>query len=195
MYLALYVTKYRQTYRQLYLKLRRALYRQLNSALNLDLNLNLYSYLNLNLNLNLNPQSYRSLFVSSFGALYRKKYRSFDGSVYPALSPQLQLPRRPLGRGVGGRIVARNDPATTYRRCPGRLFYRGQVAGAGFRPPLSASGLVPASTSTSTSALASPTAPPPPSSPTGIPACRDGRSGRQARPMTAPGSNRPPLPG
>ena len=122
MYLTLFARKYRPTYRQLCLKLRRALYRQLNSALNLhcfyrgeaNLNLNLYSYLNLNLNLNLNPQSYRSLFVSSFGALYRKKYRSFDGSVYPALSPQLQLPRRPPGRGVDGRIMVLLQVDTTY---------------------------------------------------------------------------------
>ncbi|MBN2465762.1 hypothetical protein JXD38_09120, partial [candidate division WOR-3 bacterium] len=70
-------------YRQLNAELRRELRRQLNRELYIKLRRPFYaafydktlapSYL----------KSDPSLFASSFGALYRKKYGPFDGPIYP----------------------------------------------------------------------------------------------------------------
>ncbi len=87
MYLTLFARKYRPTYRQLCLKLRRQMRRQLNRALNLKLCEPLYAALYDEMLAALYLKSDPSLFASLRGALYRKKYRSFNGSVYPALSP------------------------------------------------------------------------------------------------------------
>jgi hypothetical protein len=104
--ISLFVRKHRRTYRQLRTRLRRQLRRQLNPALNLKLDLDIIPSLNRALFAALYGKSHPSLFASLSDALYRKKHRPFDAPIYLQLHRQLQLPRRPGGRGVGGRIVA-----------------------------------------------------------------------------------------
>ena len=105
LYLSLFVRKYRQTS----LKPCTDLCRQLRSSLCPELNLNQCSDLNLNLSLNLNLQSYPSLFQQLFAALYGTMFASsceqLFGSTRLALYLNRQPGRRPVGRGVGGRIV------------------------------------------------------------------------------------------
>jgi hypothetical protein len=115
MYLSLYVGRYRQTYHQLYLELCRALHRQLHRELNLKLHEPLYAALYDETLAVLYLKSDPSLFTLLFGALYREKYRSFEGPICLQLHRQLQLPRRPPGRSPHGRIVVGWSPTTTYR--------------------------------------------------------------------------------
>jgi hypothetical protein len=128
-YLSLFVRKYRPTYRQLHLKLRCELYRQLSPALNLKLDLDINPLLNRTLFAALYLKTDPSLLAPSFGAFYLKKQRSFDGPIYPQLCRRMLPTRRPGGRGVGGEIVVRNGPTTTYRCVPIAM------AAHVFRPP------------------------------------------------------------
>ena len=62
------------------------------------------------------PQLFQNFFASSFGSLFVWKYQQLRGLSYLVLYRQM-LPRgRPVGRGVGGRIVVGFRPPTTYRR-------------------------------------------------------------------------------
>jgi hypothetical protein len=109
-HLALFVRKYRQKYR----RLRSRLYRQMRLSFHLDLNL----FLNLNLNLPL----YRELLAKSYQSLLQQMFATLFGSMFDLKNLQLQASsrletrkqrlggRRPVGRGVGGRIVVRVMP-------------------------------------------------------------------------------------
>jgi hypothetical protein len=115
MCLSMFVRMFRQKYR----RLRTRLHRQLHRSLYLNLNLNLYPDLNLNLNLNLIPRSYQSLFLQLFAPLFGSLFTSKNAQLWAssclALRRQMLLPRRPVGRGVGGRIVVWHRHTTTYR--------------------------------------------------------------------------------
>jgi hypothetical protein len=83
--------------------------------------------LNLNLDLDLNPSLYGWLFKQLFETLFQMLFAKLFGSLFKsksawlwassrlALYTQMLLPRRPVGRGVDGRIVAGRRSATTYR--------------------------------------------------------------------------------
>jgi len=86
-----------------------------------------YLHLYLNLYLDLRPSLYRELFEKSYQPLFQQLFATLFGSMFDlmstslwvltclVLSRQMQLPRRPVGRGVGGRIVAGKRSTTTYR--------------------------------------------------------------------------------
>jgi hypothetical protein len=115
MYFWLFLRKWRPTC----LQPCRDLCLRLNPALCLDLCLNLY--------LNLNPSLFRTSFAKSFQSLFRTFFAALFGSMFASkdawlrasscLAPYRQRPRgrRPVGRGVGGRIVVRERHTTTYR--------------------------------------------------------------------------------
>jgi hypothetical protein len=115
-YRLLFVGKYRQMYR----RLRSRLYRQLRLSfhldLNLDLNLDLYQLLFRALLAKSYQSLFQQLFETLFGSMFDLKYGQLQASSYPESYRQKPAPRRPVGRGVGGRIVARNGPTTTYRQ-------------------------------------------------------------------------------
>ncbi|GEM_PF-1211128 len=129
-----FIRKYPQTCRELYGELCRRVCRELCPELNLNLNFGL----NLNLNLNLNSRSYPSLFRQMFAALYGAMFASsceqLFGTTRLVLSLNRQPGRRPLGRGVGGRIVVGNGLTTTYRRRPVLLLCP-QASRGGRLPP------------------------------------------------------------
>ena len=87
----------------------------------------MHSELNLALYRALNPSLYRELFAELFEKLLQKTLAALFGSLFDlmygwfyassrlALNQQMLLPRRPVGRGVGGRIVVGIRPTTTYR--------------------------------------------------------------------------------
>ena len=113
------VGKYRQTHRQL----RARVYCQLHQQLHHELNLALYR--------NLDPSLYRELFATSYQSLFQQLFAALFGSMLKSKSKQLLAPlrlaicrkrlpgRRPVGRGVGGRIVVRHVADTTYCGSPG----------------------------------------------------------------------------
>jgi hypothetical protein len=59
---------------------------------------------------------FRQLFAALFGSLFELMYGWLQALSCLALNRQMLLPRRPVGRGVGGRIVVRNGRTTTYRQ-------------------------------------------------------------------------------
>ncbi|MBM3330569.1 hypothetical protein FJY68_01800 [candidate division WOR-3 bacterium] len=83
--------------------------------------------LNPDLNLDLNPSLYRALFTKSYRSVFRLLFAPLFGSMYESMLAQLSVPmrlamcrqrlggRRPVGRGVGGRIVVLRPANTT--RC------------------------------------------------------------------------------
>ncbi len=168
-----FIRKHPQMRRELYGELRRQVCHKLCPELNLSLNFGL----NLNLNLNLNSRSYPSLFrqmlAALFGSMLESKYAQLLALSHLALRRQKLPPRRPLGRGVDGRIVVRDGLTTTYRRRPVSLLCplasRGGRALARPRPVCC---ILPTAYFSSRAS-----ARPPPSSSTGIPACRGGRTG------------------
>jgi hypothetical protein len=91
--------------------LHRSLYLDLNLDLDLDLNPSLYGWLFKQLFETL----FQTLFVKLFGSMFKSKSAWLWASSRLALYPQMLLPRRPVGRGVGGRIVALDRCTTTYR--------------------------------------------------------------------------------
>ena len=96
------------------------LHRHACRSLHLDLNLDLNLWLNLNLDLNLIPQSdqslFRQLFAPLFGSMFGSKFVQLYVWMDSALCRQRLGGRQPVGRGVGGRIVACDYRTTTYRR-------------------------------------------------------------------------------
>jgi hypothetical protein len=99
-----FIRKHPQMRRELYGELRRQVCHKLCPELNLSLNFGL----NLNLNLNLNSRSYPSLFrqmlAALFGSMLESKYAQLLALSHLALRRQKLPPRRPLGRGVDGRL-------------------------------------------------------------------------------------------
>jgi len=79
----------------------------------------------LDLYLDLNPPPYRGLFAKSYRSLFRQLFATFFGLMYSELASHFYLlthdffhgqvlpPRRPVGRGVDGRIVAPIPAHTT----------------------------------------------------------------------------------
>jgi len=77
----------------------------------------LYLDLNLDLDLDLNPSMYRELLAKSHRSLFQQLFASLLGSMFDLMYGELQAlsrlasyrqtlpPRRPVGRGMGGRIV------------------------------------------------------------------------------------------
>jgi hypothetical protein len=89
MYGSLFVRKFRQKYR----RLRTRLYRELRLSLHLDLNLYLFL------------RSFRQLFATLFGSMRDLKHGELLAWSHVAQCRQRLPGRRPVGRGVGGRIV------------------------------------------------------------------------------------------
>jgi len=117
-YRSLLVVKYRQIYRescaclrwQVYRKLDHELYRKLHGKLLAELSRSLLS----KPHETLIRRFFASLFAAMFGSLFEKLRAS------SRLPTHRQRPRgrRPVGRGVDGRIVVGFWPTTTYRwRC------------------------------------------------------------------------------
>jgi len=115
MYLSLFVRKYRQECPQPRAHLHRHACLLLNLNLDLDINLDLDLNLNLFLFLNSFQSLFQTLFVKLFGSMLKSKSAWLWASSRLAPCPQMLLPRRPVGRGVGGRIVALDRCTTTYR--------------------------------------------------------------------------------
>jgi len=104
-HLTLFTRKYRQMCIQLHTRLRRQVRRSP------------YLHLNLDLDLDLCPSPYRELFVkpyqplfveffaSSFAAMFESLFVQLRDSSRPPTNRQRPRGRRPVGRGVGGRIV------------------------------------------------------------------------------------------
>jgi hypothetical protein len=115
MYLSLFLRKYRPKCPQL----RSRLYHQLHQRLNSDLNLALYRGLNPSLYgwsfKQLFETLFQTLFAKLFGSMFKSKSAWLWASSSLALYPQMLLPRRPVGRGVGGRIVVGERSTATYR--------------------------------------------------------------------------------
>ena len=116
-YLALFVTKYRQKCRRLRTHLHRQVRLSFHLDLNLDLNLDFYPSLLGALLQSLFETLFPQLFATLFGSMFKSKFAPLYLSMGPALCRQRLGGRRPVGRGVGGRIVVWNGPATTYGMC------------------------------------------------------------------------------
>jgi hypothetical protein len=111
------VWKYQKKYR----RLRTHLYRQLHRQLHSELNLALYR--------NLDPSLFGALFAKTYesllrqmlatllGAMFDLMYGELQASSHVALNRQMLPPRRPVGRGVGGRIVVYGSPNTICCGC------------------------------------------------------------------------------
>lgn len=114
-----FAAKFRQKYRwlcnRLCSQLHRSLYLDLNLDLDLDLNPSLYGWLFKQLFETL----FQMLFAKLFGSMFKSKSAWLWASSRLALCRQMLLPRRPVGRGVDGRIVAGRRSATTCRCPPG----------------------------------------------------------------------------
>jgi hypothetical protein len=93
--------------------------RQLNHGLNLKLREPLHAALHgemlVALYLKSDPSLFRQLFATLSGWLYESKYAQLLASSCLALLRQKLPSKQPVGRGVGGRIVARSVPTTTSR--------------------------------------------------------------------------------
>jgi hypothetical protein len=115
MYLSLFARKHRQKH----CRLRTHLYRQLHRQLHSEMNLALYRDLGTSLHRALFAKSYKSLFRQLFAALFGSMFDLMYGwlqvSSRLALCRQMLPPRRPVGRGVDGRIVLGERSTTTYR--------------------------------------------------------------------------------
>ena len=83
--------------------------------LDLDLNPSLYGWLFEQLFETL----FQTLFAKLFGSMFKSKSAWLWASSRLALYTRMLLPRRPVGRGVGGRIVVGERSTTTYRCPPG----------------------------------------------------------------------------
>jgi len=114
-YLSLFARKFRQMCIQLRTRLHRQARRQLNPALNLNLDLNLCPSLYHALFAKLSETLFEKAFASLFGSSSRQRCLQLSGSACRALCLPRLPPIRSPGRGVGGRIVVREEYATTYR--------------------------------------------------------------------------------
>jgi hypothetical protein len=112
----LYAAKYRQKNPALRTRLYRQLHQQLHHELNLAPYLDLDTSLRGALFKPLFETFFQQLFATLLGSLFDQMFVQLWASTCHALCRQMLLPRRPVDRGVGGRIVVRNDRTTTYRR-------------------------------------------------------------------------------
>ena len=113
--------KYLQKYPQSCARLRGHVYLHLNSDLYLDLSDKLFAELSREKFEKLFLKSFQKMFAMLFDLLFDLKYRLLYVSSYLVLYRQKPRGRRPVGRGVGGRIVVENGPTTTYRQSYGTV--------------------------------------------------------------------------
>jgi hypothetical protein len=116
----LFVAKFRQKCRRLGGHLHRQLCLSFDFDLNLDLNLDFYpslfDALLKQVFETLFLQLFKKLFGSLFNAIHAALAFDFHLLTYDFFYGQMLPPRRPVGRGVGGRIVVANASTTTYRQ-------------------------------------------------------------------------------
>ena len=109
-YLSKFAAKFRSKYRRLRTRLCHQLHRQLHRELNIVLYLGLDASLCDALLKQLFKTLFRQLFAKLFGLLFDLKYLQLQSQSYLVLYRQMLPPRRPVGRGVDGRIVVRTRP-------------------------------------------------------------------------------------
>jgi hypothetical protein len=125
--LAKYPSKYVGKYRQKYRRLGTHLHRQMRLSFHLDLNLDL----NRDFYPSLLGALLKQLFKTLFGLMFKSKFAQLYVSMGPALYRQRPGGRRPVGRGVGGRIVVQ-AALHHYPKCMCYCTYAPRMA----RPPM-----------------------------------------------------------